>query len=63
MNEKSTAKPVYNDHPRDPKFVAVVDMWSLFRGSFMLQKLNMGLQKGSRCRQLVVIRRWSLAQF
>ena len=25
-------KPVHNDHPRDPKFVAVDDMWSLFRG-------------------------------
>jgi hypothetical protein len=23
-------KPVYNDHPRDPKIVAVVDRWSLF---------------------------------
>jgi hypothetical protein len=27
-----TVKPEYNDHPRDPKIVAVVDMWSLFRG-------------------------------
>jgi hypothetical protein len=25
-------KPVYNDHPRDTEFVAVVDRWSLFRG-------------------------------
>ncbi len=33
---KSTVKPVYNDHPRDPKFVAVADRWLLFRGSFML---------------------------
>ncbi len=24
-----TVKPVYKDHPRDPKFVAVVDRWSL----------------------------------
>jgi hypothetical protein len=31
-----TVKLVYNDHPRDPKLVAVVDRWSLFRGSFML---------------------------
>ncbi len=23
---------VYNDHPWDPKIVAVVDKWSLFRG-------------------------------
>ena len=32
----NTVKPVYNDHPRDPKVVTVVDRWSLFRGSFML---------------------------
>ncbi len=31
-----TVKLVYNDHPRDPKFVAVVDRWSLFRGSVTL---------------------------
>ena len=27
-----TIKPVFNDHPWDPKIVAVVDSWSLFRG-------------------------------
>jgi hypothetical protein len=27
-----TAKPVYNDHPWDPKIVAVVRRWSLFNG-------------------------------
>ncbi len=26
-------KPVYNDHPWDPKTVAVVDRWLLFRGN------------------------------
>ena len=31
-----TVKPVYNDHPRDPEFVAVVERWSLFNGSFIL---------------------------
>ncbi len=30
--EGSTIKPVYNDHPLDPKIMAVVDRWSLFRG-------------------------------
>ena len=30
-----TVKPAYNDHSWDPKFVAVVDRWSLFRGSLM----------------------------
>ena len=47
-------KPVYNDHPRDPEFVAVVDRWPLFRGSFMLCKLKLGLQNAVRCRQVVV---------
>jgi len=36
----TTVKPVYNDHPRYPKFVAVVDKWSLFRVSFTLLKLK-----------------------
>jgi hypothetical protein len=31
-----TVKPVYNDHPRDPKFAAVVNRWSFFRGRFIL---------------------------
>ncbi len=31
-----TVKSVYNDHSWDPKFVAVVDRWSLLRCSFML---------------------------
>jgi len=33
-------RPMYNDHPLNPKFVAVVDKWSLFRVSFMFQKRN-----------------------
>ena len=37
---------MYNDHPRNPKYVAVVDRWSLFRGSWP--------QNGGRCRQVVV---------
>ncbi len=57
-----TVKLVYNDHPRDHKFVAVVDRWSLFRGSSMLQRFKLGLQNGGCCRQVVAIRRWSLAQ-
>ncbi len=31
-----TVKPEYNDHPRNPKIVTVVDRWSLFRGSFVI---------------------------
>ena len=30
-----TVKHVHNNHPRDSKFVAVVDRWSFFRGSFV----------------------------
>jgi hypothetical protein len=57
-----TVKFVYNDHPRDPKFVAVVDRWSLFKGRFMLKRFKLGLKNNGRYRQVVVIRRWSLAQ-
>ena len=44
----------YIDHPRDPKFVAVVDRWSLYRGSFMLWKLKLGPQNS------VTVDKWSL---
>jgi len=40
----NTVKPVYNDHPRDPKIVAVVDRWSLFRGHLCQKKLNLDLK-------------------
>ena len=59
---RCTVKLVHSNHPRDPKLVTVVDKWSLFRGSFMLQKEKMGPKKGGRCWQVVVIRRWLLAQ-
>jgi hypothetical protein len=58
----NTVKLMYNDHTRSLKFVAVVDRKSLFRGSFMLQRLNVGLQNGSRCRHVVAIRRGLLVQ-
>ena len=32
----STVKPVHNDHPWDPKIVAVVDRWLLYGGRFMV---------------------------
>ncbi len=53
----NTVKPLLN-----PKFVAVFDRWSLFRGSFLLWELKLGPQNCGRCRQVVVIRRWSLTQ-
>ncbi len=36
-SKKITVKPVYSNHPLDPDFVTVVDWWSLFKGTFMLQ--------------------------
>ncbi len=45
-------KSVYNDHPRYPKFVAVVDRWLLFRG--MIWKLKSEPRNSGRCRQVVV---------
>ena len=45
---------MYNDHPRDPKIVAVVDRWSLFRGSFMLYTLILGPKNRDRYLQVVV---------
>jgi hypothetical protein len=47
-----TVKPVFNDHPLDPKCVAVVDRWSLFRGRFMLERPKYEL--------VVAVGRWSL---
>ncbi len=35
-----TVKPVYNSHPWDPKIEAVVDRWSLFRGSLYYTVCN-----------------------
>ncbi len=37
-------KPVYNDHPRDPKIVAVVDRRSLFRGQLLNKSHNWNLR-------------------
>jgi hypothetical protein len=36
----STVTPVYNNHPWDPKIVAVVDRWSLFRGILYYTNFN-----------------------
>jgi len=55
-----TDKPVYNDHPRDPKIVAIVDRWSILRGRFMLCTLKYEPKNSGRCWK--AIRRWSLAQ-
>ncbi len=53
---------LYNDHHRDPKFVAIVDRRSLFRESFTFKNRKCKPKNGGRCRQGVVIRRWLLTQ-
>ncbi len=40
----STVKLVYNDHPWDPKKVAVVDRWSLFSGHLCSKSLKWDLK-------------------
>jgi hypothetical protein len=49
----STLKPVYNNHSWDPKIMAVVDRWSLFRGHFRIKISNWDLK------MFVVVDRWS----
>ena len=49
-----TVKPVYNDHPWDPKIVAVVDRWSLFRGHLSNKKFKLGPLNGGRCRLVLL---------
>ncbi len=41
LNYSSTFKLVYNEHPLDLEFVAVVDRWSMFRGTSMLCRLKL----------------------
>ncbi len=59
---KCTSKLVYNNHPWDPEIVAFVERWSLFRGYLCKKKFQQGPQNSGRYRQVVAIRRRSLAQ-
>jgi hypothetical protein len=51
-----TAKPVYNDHPRDPKFVAVVDSGRCSELGLCYKNLNWD------SKMVVAVGRWSLPQ-
>jgi hypothetical protein len=51
---RDTVKPLYNDHPRDPKIVAVVDRWSLFGGHLFYKRSNWDLKT------VAVVDRWSI---
>jgi len=42
-----------------PKIVAAIDRWSLFRGSFVLQKLKTGSYQSGRFRLVKTLLRWS----
>jgi len=46
--------------PQDLKFVTIVDKWSCLK---RIIKAKIETQKGARCRQVVAIRRLSLAEF
>ncbi len=46
----------------DPKIVADIDIWLLFRGHLCKKKFQNGPQNGGRYKQVVAIWRWSLAQ-
>jgi len=45
---------VYNDHPLEPKIVAIVDRWPLFRGYLCCKILIRDLKT------VAVVDRWSL---
>jgi len=63
INNVHAVKPVYNDHPRDPKIVAIVDRWSLSGDYLCYKRSNWDLKIVAIVdRQVVAIRRWSLAQ-
>ncbi len=47
-----TVEPLFNDLPRIPKIVAIVDRWSLLRGHLCYKMSNFDL--------LDIVDRWSL---
>ena len=51
---EGTVKLVYNDHPWDPKIMAVVDKWSLFKGHLCYKSSKWDPK------MMVVEDRWSL---
>ncbi len=54
VNFSNTVKPEYNDHPRDPKIVVVVDRWSF-------QRFPLYTKCGKQdAKIVVVVDRWSL---
>ncbi len=58
FSNKSTVKPVYNDHPWDPQKVAVVQRWSVFGGF----PIKIGIKICLPGFSLAVVDRWPLTQ-
>jgi hypothetical protein len=56
MFYNNTVKPVYNGHPWDPKIVAVVHRWPLFRGF----SIKIAIKFDSARLRLATVGRWSL---
>ncbi len=54
LNILFTVTPVYNDHPRDPKIVEVVDRWSLFFVLLCYKHEKWDPENGDCCSQVVV---------
>ena len=54
VTNRYTVKPVYNDHPRDPEIVVIVERWSLFRGQLCDKNIKPGPQKGGCYLKVVV---------
>jgi hypothetical protein len=51
ITKQITVKPVWSDHPWDPKIVALVDKWSLFRSNLSNKRAS---KLCGRYRQVVV---------
>ena len=56
MEIKSTVIPVYNGHPWDPKIVAAVHRWALFRGF----SIKIDIEFYLAVVRLAVVDRWPL---
>jgi hypothetical protein len=57
-----TVKPLYNDHPWDPKKWPLLTSGRCSKYIYVIYKLLLGPQNDGRFRQVVAVRRWLLAQ-
>ena len=62
IREQCTVKPEFNDHPRDPQKVVVVQKVVVGQRlviNFIVILVALGIQAG-RCRQAAVVKMWLL---